>query len=260
MLSSFVFLILQILGALIAPLVFVPVEFRPPLSATPGVLDIGLILVLATFGAVFLIILKFIIPLRILSHLVVMFSGFYLGSFFGTMYGIVLGTFNILLRLSNNIWFNNLATAITAIAFGLLIGYFVDPGFSLLLIAALSVYDAIGVLYSKHIQAIWLAKVRKEGERIKITKSKSFGHFSSEDQPSSWGNSSSFQLTRIQPATKCEGSSSSWYAFYRRGLYLRLGLSTGTKPNLAPLFFLMSGTFIKRGIRLTPTKNKVRAP
>jgi presenilin-like A22 family membrane protease len=172
MLSSFIFLILQISGALIAPLVFVPMEFRPPLSATPGVIDIGLILVLATIGAVILILMKFVIPLRILSHFVVMFSGFYLGSFFGTIQGILLGTLSIILRLSNNIWLNNLATSISAIAFGLLIGYFVDPGFSLLLIASLSVYDAIGVLYSKHIQAIWLAKVNKDESGLKITKEK----------------------------------------------------------------------------------------
>jgi len=172
MLSSFIFLILQVLGAIIAPLVFVPVEFRPPLSAAPGVLDVGLILVMATIGAVLIIILKFIIPLRILSHFVVMFSGFYLGSFFGTVHGIILGTISILLRLMNNIWLNNTATAISAIAFGLLVGYFVDPGFSLLLIAALSVYDAIGVLYSKHIQAIWLGKVEKQEKTIEITKEK----------------------------------------------------------------------------------------
>ena len=172
MLSSFIFLILQVAGALIAPLIFVPVEFRPPLSATPGALDIGLILLLATVGAIVLIILKFVIPLRILSHFVVMFSGFYLGSFFGNIYGILLGTFSILLRLSRNIWLNNLATSIAAISFGLLIGYFVSPSFSLLLIAALSVYDAIGILYSKHIQSIWLGQVKNEQKSVKITKEK----------------------------------------------------------------------------------------
>lgn len=172
MLSTFIFLILQLAGAVIAPLIFVPIEFRPPLSATPGVVDVGLILVLATVGAVILIVLKFIIPLRILSHVVVMFAGFYLGSFFGSIYGILLGAFSIFLRLSKNIWLNNLATAIAAIAFGLLIGYFVSPSFSMLLIAALSVYDAIGVLYSKHIQSIWLGKVKKEENIIGITKEK----------------------------------------------------------------------------------------
>lgn len=172
MLSSLIFLALEIAGALIAPLVFVPVEFRPPLSAAPGIVDVGFILVLATVGAVALILLKLVVPLRILSHLVVMFSGFYLGSFFGSVYGIIAGTACILLRLSNNIWFNNIATALSAISFGLLIGYFVDPGFSLLLIAGLSVYDAIGVLYSKHIQSIWLGQVKNEPPGFQITREK----------------------------------------------------------------------------------------
>ena len=65
----------------------------------------------------------------------------------------------------------NIATGITAIAFGFLFGAFVSPEFALLLIAALAVYDSWGVLYTKHIQKIWLGQHRKE-EKTLITKEK----------------------------------------------------------------------------------------
>lgn len=170
MLATVLFLILQVLGALIARIVFVPVELRPPLSTTPGVADVGFILLLAVFGAIILLIIRLIIPMRFISHTVVFLCGLYLGEFFNDVAGVIIGIFVLLLRFSRNIWAVNLATGIAAISFGLLFGSFVSPSFSLLLIGALSIYDAVGVLYSHHIQKIWLGQHGEEKPDISETK------------------------------------------------------------------------------------------
>jgi len=53
----------------------------------------------------------------------------------------------------------NLTSALSIIGFGLLFGLFLPTELVLLLIAAMSIYDVIGVFYTRHIKYIWLGRV-----------------------------------------------------------------------------------------------------
>ena len=171
--SLIIFLVLQVIGALLTPFIFVPQEMRPFISETPGVIDVGFIFVLAVVGAIVLLIIKLFIPLRWISHMVVLSCGFYLGSFWSELWGFLLGFFVLALRFTKDIWLMNISTSICAISFGFLFGAFVSPEFALLLITALAVYDAWGVLYTKHIQKLWLAQHGKK-KKMTISKDKIF--------------------------------------------------------------------------------------
>lgn len=60
------------------------------------------------------------------------------------------------LRQANNLLLFNATSSIAIGSCSLLFGLFIPPDILLLLLAGMSVYDVIGVLYTKHIKYIWI--------------------------------------------------------------------------------------------------------
>ena len=110
-----------------------------------------------TIGLLILKILK--IRLSVLIDLSVFFSGYVFGSIFGM--GIFLGLILLTLRKFKEVWAFNISSAGTIISFSLLLAKFVTPNSMMLLLALLSVYDVVGVLYLPYIKFLWLETKRR---------------------------------------------------------------------------------------------------
>ncbi len=97
------------------------------------------------------------------------FSGYLLGSMFGI--GLPLGLLILSLRKSKNFTLFNLSSAATIICFSLLFAPFITPEVGMLLLALLSFYDVIGVLYFPYIKFLWLETTKKpKVEKQKLRK------------------------------------------------------------------------------------------
>ncbi len=117
-----------------------------------GILRIFDLLVAMTAVLVVLRLMGF--RLRWLIDLAVFMSGYILGDVFGV--GIQAGLLLVGLRKSGRVEAYNLSSALTIVSFSVIFGKFITPGAAMMLMALLSLYDVVGVLYFPYIKFIWL--------------------------------------------------------------------------------------------------------
>jgi hypothetical protein len=131
-------------------------EFRPAAleqgQEVAGSQEIFRSLLIVTVGLVVLKVLK--VKLAWIIDLAVFSSGFIFGSLFGL--GPWLGLLLLALRKMQSIAAFNVSSAATIICFSLLLAPFVTPGAAMTLMALLSIYDVVGVLYLPYIKFLWL--------------------------------------------------------------------------------------------------------
>jgi len=128
-----------------------PDEFQQG-KEVAGSLSIVQSLLILTASLVLIKLLKF--KLSWFIDLSVFFSGMLFGSLFGV--GAYLGIFLLALRKTRIIELFNLSSSATIICFALLIAPFVTPQAAMVLLALLSLYDVIGVLFLPYIKFLWL--------------------------------------------------------------------------------------------------------
>ncbi|MBR9680380.1 MAG: hypothetical protein GOU98_00985 [Candidatus Altiarchaeota archaeon] len=154
-----VFLLINLVAFLILPIVLaVPnlEEYRPEEfelgQEVEGSFDIFWSLLILT---AVLIGVKFLrIKLSWIIDLAVFFSGFMFGSIFKI--GLFLGLLLLALRKTRIIELFNISSFVTIICFAMLIAPFITPSAAMMLLALLSLYDVIGVLYLPYIKFLWL--------------------------------------------------------------------------------------------------------
>lgn len=134
-------------------------EFRPTIiSETPTVGDITEIVKFVIIGTVVLLAIRLLkFPLRYFIDFSVLVSGFYLSLMIlrNEIVSVSLGLAIVAIRQLENLLLFNLTSSISIVAFSLLFGLFLPGELVVLLLAAMSVYDVIGVFYTKHIKYIW---------------------------------------------------------------------------------------------------------
>lgn len=158
------FLLLNVLAFALLPLVESRPnieDFRPPEleegREVTGSTEIFRSLLYLTLG---LVVLKFLkISLSWIIDLAVFFSGYLFGSLFGI--GFWLGLLLLSLRKIKDPLLFNISSAGTILCFTLLIAPFVTPKAAMTLMALLSLYDVVGVLYLPYIKFLWL-QVKKD--------------------------------------------------------------------------------------------------
>ncbi len=163
-----VFFLIQLLAMVTAASVstrpYVP-EFRPEIvSETPRTSDILSIVNLVIVGTVVLVILKFIgFRMRYMVDLAVLVSSYYLAGIVTNLFlpSLAFALLVLVLRRRDSLPLYNASSAVSIIAFSLLFGLFLKPDLIILLMAAMSIYDVIGVLYTRHIKYIWFGMVKK---------------------------------------------------------------------------------------------------
>ena len=135
-------------------------EYRPPELALGQEVEGGLhmfrSLIFLTGALVILKIVKF--RLSWIIDLAVFVSGYLFGSLFGI--GLALGILVLALRKTRIIELFNASSAMTIVCFSLLIAPFMTPESAMLLMALLSLYDVLGVLYFPYIKFLWLQVTR----------------------------------------------------------------------------------------------------
>ncbi|MBR9689551.1 MAG: hypothetical protein GOV01_01480 [Candidatus Altiarchaeota archaeon] len=154
-----VFILLNVLAFALFPFVkavpnleeFRPMEFVEGQEVQGG-LQVFKSLLLLTGTLVILKLVKF--KLVWLIDTSVFFSGYFFGSFFGI--GFLLGIFLLALRKTEVFELFNISSGATILCFSLLIAPFITPTAAMLLVALLSLYDVIGVLYLPYIKFLWL--------------------------------------------------------------------------------------------------------
>lgn len=153
------FILINVVAFLLLPLVqkvpnledYRPDEFRQG-KEVAGSLSIVQSLLVLTVGLVLIKLLKF--KLSWFIDLSVFLSGMLFGSFFGV--GVYLGILLLSLRKTKIIELFNLSSSVTIVCFALLIAPFVTPQAAMVLLALLSLYDVIGVLFLPYIKFLWL--------------------------------------------------------------------------------------------------------
>lgn len=154
-----VFLLLNLAAFILLPFVTsVPniEEFRPAELAEGREVEGGFrmfqSLIILTLVLVVLKVAKF--RLSWIIDAASFFSGYLFGSLFGV--GLPLGLLALSLRKTRIPELFNLSSAIVIGCFSLVIAPFMTPESSMLLLALLSVYDVLGVLYLPYIKFLWL--------------------------------------------------------------------------------------------------------
>ena len=158
------FLLLNVLAFLLLPIIMErpnleelrPAEFEVGREVT-GSQEIFRSLLIITVGLIVLKVLK--VKLYWIIDLAVFSSGFIFGSLFDI--GIWLGLLLLALRKMNNVTAFNISSGATIICFSLLLAPFVTPAAAMVLVALLSLYDVVGVLYLPYIKFLWL-QVKKD--------------------------------------------------------------------------------------------------
>lgn len=163
-----VFFLIQFLAMVTAASIstkpYIP-EFRPEIvSETPQTSDILSIVSLVIVGTVVLVILRFIgFRMRYMVDLAVLVSSYYLAGIVTDLFlpSLVFALLVLVLRRRDSLLLYNASSAVSIVAFSLLFGLFLKPDLVILLMAAMSIYDVIGVLYTRHIKYIWFGMVKK---------------------------------------------------------------------------------------------------
>ena len=155
----YTFLLLNLIAFALLPIVTsLPnlEEYRPPELAEGREVEGGLhmfqSLIVLTGVLVVLKLIKF--KLSWIIDLAAFVSGYLFGSLFGI--GLALGLLVLALRKTRIIELFNASSAMTIICFSLLIAPFMTPESIMLLMALLSLYDVLGVLYLPYIKFLWL--------------------------------------------------------------------------------------------------------
>ncbi len=163
-----VFFLIQLLAMVTAASVstkpYVP-EFRPEIvSETPQTSDILSIINLVIIGTVVLVILKFVgFRMRYMVDMAVLVSSYYLAGIVTNLFlpSLIFALLVLVLRGRDSLLLYNASSGVSIVAFSLLFGLFLKPDLVLLLMAVMSIYDVIGVLYTRHIKYIWFGMVKK---------------------------------------------------------------------------------------------------
>ncbi|MFH0961173.1 MAG: hypothetical protein V1820_00625 [archaeon] len=160
--------VLAFSGILVAALVFSQfveagsldlANYRPEiLSERPGVGDVGRILLIVFAGTAFLVVAKLLgLTLRIFVEAGAFAGAYYFVSpFLGDFAGISAGVLMVALRATPYLLFLNLSAVLSILSFAFLFGTFLSWNLVLLTISAMAVYDAVAVLYTKHMKFLWL--------------------------------------------------------------------------------------------------------
>ncbi len=154
------FAVLQLMALLLAaPIASQPElqEYKPAAITDRPERDTFNILSLVVVGTAFLVVLKLLgISLRFLVDLAVFVSGLYFAALIRLpALGIPAGIALLLVRRWDNVTLFNLTTAISVVTFSTLFAAFLPPETVLLLLGAMSLYDAIAVFYTKHMKFLW---------------------------------------------------------------------------------------------------------
>ncbi len=140
-------------------------EFRPEIvSETPQTSDILSIVTLVIVGTVVLVILKFIgFRMRYMVDLAVLVSSYYLAGIVTNLFlpSLLFALLVLVLRGRDSLLLYNASSGVSIVAFSLLFGLFLNPDLVILLMAVMSIYDVVGVLYTRHIKYIWFGMVKK---------------------------------------------------------------------------------------------------
>lgn len=140
-------------------------EFRPELvSEQPQTSDILSIINLVIVGTFVLVVLKFLrFRMKYLADLAVLVSSYYLAGIFTNLFlpSLLFALLVLALRQRDSFFLYNASSAVSIVSFSLLFGLFLKPDLVLLLMAAMSIYDVLGVLYTRHIKYIWFGMVKK---------------------------------------------------------------------------------------------------
>lgn len=140
-------------------------EFRPEIvSETPRTSDILSIVNLVIIGTVVLVILKFIgFRMRYMVDMAVLVSSYYLAGIVTNMFlpSLLFALLILVLRGRDSLLLYNASSGVSIVAFSLLFGLFLNPDLVILLMAVMSIYDVIGVLYTRHIKYIWFGMTKK---------------------------------------------------------------------------------------------------
>ncbi len=140
-------------------------EFRPELvSEQPQTSDILSIVGLVVVGTAVLIVLKFLrFRMKYLVDLAVLVSSYYLAGIFTNLLlpSLLFALLVLAARQRDSFLLYNASSAVSIVSFSLLFGLFLKPELVLLLMAAMSIYDVLGVLYTRHIKYIWFGMVKK---------------------------------------------------------------------------------------------------
>lgn len=143
-------------------------EFRPEIvSEQPQTSDIFSIFNIVLVGTVVLIALKYLrFRMKYLVDFAVLVSSYYLaGIYTNLLLPSLLFAFIVLaIRQGGSLLFYNASSAVSIVSFSLLFGLFLKPELVLLLLAVMSVYDVIGVLYTKHIKYIWFGMAKRAAD------------------------------------------------------------------------------------------------
>lgn len=139
-------------------------EFRPEIvSEQPRTSDIFSIFNLVIIGTAILIVLKFLkFRMKYLVDLAVLISSYYLAGIVTNLFwpSLLFALFALAIRQGGSLLLYNASSAVSIISFSLLFGLFLKPDLTLFLLAIMSVYDVIGVLYTKHIKYIWFGAIK----------------------------------------------------------------------------------------------------
>ncbi len=138
-------------------------EFRPEIiSEEPDEWDIAEILLYVLIGTVVLLAIRLLgFKLKYFLDFTVFISCYYLGAIltYDGVAALVFGFTALAARQLSSILAYNLVSAATVVAFSLIFGLFLEPVLIAILLGLMSLYDVIGVFYTKHIKYIWFGKV-----------------------------------------------------------------------------------------------------
>jgi len=136
-------------------------DYRPQIiSEKPGVQDALQLLLYVVVITMILLVLKFLglLRLRFLIDASVFVAAYFYAAILTdkAVPSILFAVLVIIFRQTKSLLLFNATSSIAIIACSLLFGLFIPPDIVLLILAGMSVYDVIGVLYTQHIKYIWI--------------------------------------------------------------------------------------------------------
>ena len=136
-------------------------DFRPEIiSEKPGVQDVLNILMYVIVLTLILLVLKFLglLRLRFFIDASVFIAAYFYAAILtnNALMSFLFAVLVIVLRQANSLLLFNATSCIAIAACSMLFGLFIPPDIVLLLLAGMSIYDVVGVLYTKHIKYIWI--------------------------------------------------------------------------------------------------------
>lgn len=164
--SVVVFVLVQLLAILAASAVahqpYIE-EFRPSvISEIPNAWDIASILGYVVAGTIVLLVLRRLgFRLKYFLDLTIFISCYYLAAIvsYNEIVALVAGLVGLAARQISNITIYNIVSGVTVVAFCLIFGLFLNPALIAILLGLMSLYDVVGVFYTRHIKYIWFGKV-----------------------------------------------------------------------------------------------------